>query len=323
MHLQAHNEILDIYWRFAAARQDIFFARLEGKPAPWTDDPILAVHKFCNAYRASDRVSQFLLGKVIYAGPQAEEDHVFRIILFKIFNQMATWAWLEEKLRHVTLAGFDVSVFDRLLTEANLHFPIYTNAYMSCATKAFGFDRKHRNHLALLHRMFVEDKLAAKVLRAKSFEALFNLLRGYPLMGDFMAYQLATDLNYSPVVNFRETDFVAPGPGALRGIAKCFPTARPKDAVGIIRAMQEMQEEAFAARGLRFRDLFGRPLQLIDCQGLFCETDKYTRASHPDLKSARSHIKQKFKAHTAPLPLCYPPKWRLKLPESSVILPPA
>ena len=55
----------DTYWRFAAERQAIFFRRFAGAPAPWTDDPILQRYKFTNAYRASDRVSQYLIREVI------------------------------------------------------------------------------------------------------------------------------------------------------------------------------------------------------------------------------------------------------------------
>ena len=36
---------------------------------------------------------------------------------------------------------------------------IYNDAYISCANKAFGYDRKHDNHLALLNKMFNEDKM--------------------------------------------------------------------------------------------------------------------------------------------------------------------
>ena len=58
--------VYDTYWRFAAERQRVFFRRLEGLPPPWTDDPILSAYKFTNAYRASDRVSQYLIRHVIY-----------------------------------------------------------------------------------------------------------------------------------------------------------------------------------------------------------------------------------------------------------------
>ena len=54
--------VYDTYWRFAAERQEIFFRRVvRTSQPPWTADPILAEYKFTNAYRASDRVSQYLI----------------------------------------------------------------------------------------------------------------------------------------------------------------------------------------------------------------------------------------------------------------------
>ena len=58
MHDLRH-QITITFWRFAAERQAIFFRRFHGEPCPWTDDTILQEHKFTNAYRASDRVSQY------------------------------------------------------------------------------------------------------------------------------------------------------------------------------------------------------------------------------------------------------------------------
>ena len=49
--------------------------------------PILARFKFTNAYRASDRVSQYLIRNVIYEGSQSSEEVFFRTLLFKIFKQ--------------------------------------------------------------------------------------------------------------------------------------------------------------------------------------------------------------------------------------------
>jgi hypothetical protein len=52
------SEVYESYWRFAAERQAVFFRRARGETRPWTDNPVLAIFKFTNAYRASDRVSQ-------------------------------------------------------------------------------------------------------------------------------------------------------------------------------------------------------------------------------------------------------------------------
>src|SRR2546430_9607468 len=72
------TEVYETYWRFAAERQAIFFRRLAGLPAPWTSDPILARYKFTNVYRASDRVSQYLIRHVIYRGRQDPVEAFFR-----------------------------------------------------------------------------------------------------------------------------------------------------------------------------------------------------------------------------------------------------
>src|SRR5204862_8320187 len=91
------TEVYDAYWRFAAERQGMFFRRLSGASQPWTHDPILGTYKFTNAYRASDRVSQYLIRRVIYRPdlPSTPTEVCFRILLFKMFNKVETWELLE------------------------------------------------------------------------------------------------------------------------------------------------------------------------------------------------------------------------------------
>src|SRR5205814_1669798 len=151
---------------------------------------------------------------------------------------------------------------------------------------------------------------------APSMQRAFELLRGYPTIGDFLAYQFATDLNYSELTDFTEMEFVVPGPGALDGIRKCFADAGGLNEPELIRFVADRQEKEFERLGLDFRSLWGRPLQLIDCQNLFCEVDKYARVAHPDIAgvSGRTRIKQKFRAKQEPLLQTYPPKWRLAVP---------
>src|SRR6266540_2900195 len=121
----------------------------------------------------------------------------------------------------------------------------------------------------------------------------------------------AIDLNYSTLVNHREMEFVVPGPGARDGIAKCFCDTGGLADADVIRWVTETAPEHFERLGLGFRDLWGRPLQLIDCQNLFCETDKYARVAHPKVAGRRSRIKQIFTPTTSLLEHRYPPKWGL------------
>ena len=311
--MQVRQEIFDTYWRFAAMRQEVFFNKLKNVPPPWTSDPILNTYKFCNAYRVSDRVSQYLIKNVIYDENRSknEEEVLFRILLFKIFNKIETWEYLENKIGdYITLSNFDLDVYSNILQEAmNLGYVIYTSAYMSCASKEFGYDKKHQNHLALIDKMVIKDRVINPIVKAKSLEEIFHIIESYPLLGKFMAYQLATDINYSEVINFDENSFTIAGPGAERGINKCFIDTEGKSYADVIHWITENQENEFQRLGLNFQSLWGRPLQAIDCQNLFCETDKYCRAAFPDLKSNRKKIKAKFTATPQPIDYFYPPKW--------------
>jgi len=307
------TEVYDTYWRFAAERQDIFFSRAEGHPPPWTKDEILTTYKFTNAYRASDRVSQYLIRRVIYRAdlPASHEETCFRVMLFKLFNKIETWEMLERKLGALTWRTFDFKRYDKVLADAMAAGQrIYSAAYIMPSAGSLGYDRKHRNHLALIERM-MSDGLPRKIAAAKRMQDGFELLLGYPSLGDFLAYQYITDLNYSELTDFSEMDFVVAGPGALDGISKCFADTAGLNPPEIIRFMADRQEAEFERLGLKFRSLWGRRLQLIDCQNLFCEVSKYSRESHPGVTGIanRTRIKQKFRPTDSPISYWYPPKW--------------
>jgi hypothetical protein len=308
------SDVFDAYWHFASERQRIFEARLEDEDGPWTEDPILARYKFCNAFRASDRVSQYLISQVIY-GPQARdldaEDVFLRIILFRLFSKESTWAALEEATGGVRRETLDVERLGDLLDELRREGPIYTAAFILCAHDAYGHRVKHRNHLELVKRMFAPGALGAHLGRAAHLKDVYEALRDWPMIGAFMGYQLAVDLNYSEHLDFDENDFTVPGPGAVRGLSKVFSDFGDRTPRQLIMEMVETQEEHFARLGLTWAGLFGRPLHAIDCQGLFCETDKYARVAFPELTSNRVRIKQEFREPKARIDLFYPPKWAI------------
>lgn len=304
------SPVFDSYWRFAALRQDIFHRRVQGEPGPWTTDPVLTTHRFTNAYRAADRVSQYMIRHIAYDGDQVAEEVVFRVLLFKLFNRIETWELLADAVGPLTARDFDVKIFDKVMSEAFARGDrLYSAAYIM-PTAIPGLPRKHRSHLELLRQM-LDDRLADRLTAAECMEAAYDLLLGYPGIGPFLAYQLVTDLNYTSVLNFSEMDFVVPGPGARSGIRKCFSDPGDYDEVEIIRLMADRQEEEFDRLGLRFENLWGRPLQLIDCQNLFCEVDKYARVMHPEVEGigTRSRIKQRFRPLSTPVVVWFPPKW--------------
>lgn len=308
------TKVFDSYWRFAAERQSVFRQRLEGQPAPWTTNPVIATHKFTNAYRASDRVSQFLIRNVIYRDdlPSSPTEVLFRTLLFKIFNKIETWKLLEQTFGEITFKNYKFEHYDKTLSQAmKAGRRIYSAAYiMPPSGSVFGYPAKHQNHLRLLERMMADD-LARQLSSSKTMQNAFQLLKSYPSIGNFLAYQFATDINYSEITDFSEMDFVIPGPGALDGLRKCFTNGGGLNEAQLIRLMTDNQEQEFERLGIKFQSLWGRRLQLIDCQNLFCEVDKFARIAHPEVEgiSGRTRIKQKF-SPTGPLERpWYPPKW--------------
>lgn len=304
--------VYDTYWRFACERQRIFYARLNGQQQPWTSDPVLAEYKFTNAYRASDRVSQYLIKEVIYAGNYSPSEIFFRVLLFKLFNQIETWEMLSRECGDITFGDYSFARYDEVLSAAMARGDrIYSAAYIMAATKETGA-KKHQMHLRLLEKMMV-DRVPERLQETRSMEEAYRLLRERPMLGDFLAYQYLVDLNYSPLLSFSEMDFVMPGPGALDGIRKCFSDLGGRTPADIIRFVAERQDDEFAKRGLSFLSLWGRSLQLIDCQNLFCEVDKYSRVAHPEYsgRSGRTKIKQRFDPDHKPISYWYPPKWGL------------
>jgi len=306
------QQVFDAYWQFAAERQRIYLRRLAGQPAPWTEDPILVSYKFCNPYRASDRVSQYLIREVIYSQPPSQPDELLlRIVLFRLFSKPATWELLEAGGGVSLTALREGRLTEILDSAATAGRKLYTGAFILCATRAYGYQRKHRNHLALVEEMMRPGGLPRSVAQAASVGELYEALRRYPLIGPFMAYQLAIDINYSELCDFDENEDVVAGPGALRGIAKCFSDRGGWDPARVISWTTERQGEEFERLGLEPPTLFGRPLKAIDIQNLFCEVDKYARVAFPDLKSNRTRIKSRFSpSGVLPQPF-FPPKWGL------------
>jgi thymidylate kinase len=305
------SEVYTTYWKFAAERQAVFFRRIENV-RPLTEDMIIARHKFCNAYRASDRVSQYLIRNVVYRHDQSGDEVFFRTILFKLFNKIETWQLFERELGTPRHSDFDLEryagVLDRALEEGHT---IYSGAYiMPSGSGEYEDRRKHRSHLRLLRQM-MRDGLPGRIAECRTMRKAFELILSYPMIGDFLAYQYVTDLNYGTLTDFPETQFVVPGPGARDGIRKCFESLGGLSEADVIKRVAESQEKELERLGIDFRTLWGRPLQLIDCQNLFCETDKYARLAHPEVQgiSGRTRIKQTYRSHPDPIAFWYPPRW--------------
>lgn len=307
--------VFDTYWRFATERLAMLYRRYNDPVGPWTSDPILEMYRFTNAYRASDRVSQYLIREVQSRSdrPRTPREIFFRTMLFKIFNRVDTWEALEEEFGPIEWEKLDLAKLDHVLGQLRLRGrKIYSAAYIM-PSPAFGHPRKHSNHIALLAQMMA-DHVPDRVRQAPSLRSVYELILSYPGIGPFLAFQYTIDLNYSSILDFSEADFVVAGPGAIDGISKCFSDVGRSSAEDIIHWVTDRQEAEFSRLGLKFPGLFGRRLQPIDCQNLFCEISKYARVAHPQVLGVakRTRIKQGYRPNGRPAPMPqFPERWQL------------
>jgi hypothetical protein len=321
------TQVYDTYWRFAAERLRMYYRRLVDPAGPWTNDPILRAYRFTNSFRAADRVSQYLIGEVQYRLDRSQEPQelFFRTLLFKMFNRIDTWEAIERQLGPLTWKGGNIQAIRKVLDERmSSGHRVYSAAYIMPAP-AFGHARKHANHLALLTQM-MDDRLPDRLRQAPSLKAVYKTLLNYTGLGPFLAFQYAIDLNYSTILDFGEDEFVVAGPGANDGISKCFSDVAGRSPEAVIRWVTERQDREFARLDLNFEGLFGRRLQPIDCQNLFCEISKYARVAHPEVEgvSGRTRIKQGFEPNPRPAPApVFPPRWALNLPDQMAAEAPA
>ena len=181
--------------------------------------------------------------------PQPEEV-CFRILIYKLFNKVETWELLEKALGAITYEDYSFKRYDAILAKAlSRGERIYSAAYiMPPGSRAFGHSAKHQNHLKLLEAM-MRDDVPLRLAGARRMQDAFDLLLSYPTIGDFLAYQFVTDINYSEVTNFSEMEFVMPGPGALDGIRKCFSSLGGLNEPEIIKLVAERQVDEFARLG--------------------------------------------------------------------------
>jgi hypothetical protein len=133
------------FWYFIQERYPIYLARLAGKPAPWSSDPILGSKKFTNTFRVLDRESQTCV-KIANSSNRSAEEAFFRVLLFKIFNLTNTWDLLCGELgEEPLLSNWNPNRYAEILTTArNRGQKIFSSAYILWADRREGSIRGPR-----------------------------------------------------------------------------------------------------------------------------------------------------------------------------------
>ena len=271
-------EELNRYCYWQTEREAIRIKKESGDiPAPWTDDPILKEFKFCQVFREDDRTTRWFRNH-IREPIRNHEDVLMATIIFRWFNLIETGRTLiENNLLHK---------WDRrkAITEVTKQPKWITGAYIiktpngmdkvtgvaECVSHIW---KAKESILERLHERLVKDE--------SSLEATWLILRDYPYMGPFMAYEIVTDLRHTYLLE-NATDILTwanAGPGAMRGLNRL--TGRPLEysrrGHPWCEEMQELFQEVKDRLPSWVAKRNDRPYEMREIEGGLCEFDKYSR----------------------------------------------
>lgn len=276
---------------------------VEKKPAPWTDDPILAEHRFTNVYRELDRGTIFLHSLLTPRGKKLDEI-LFPIVLYRFINRPEFFEFCGFEFFY---CNDDLELLrDYIKDYTKDGKPLFNTAYrVICNTKK-GMSRSEE--LIKTMEEFQENYwlAIAHLDRAETYEE-FNaeLQSNIKHVGPFLAYEIATDLiNINPMLKkkFSEDDWAYIGPGARVGLQYIYPEVdiSSKENNYLIGMAEVLRKEQANYLPFKFPYYKEKKLSLRNIEHSLCEYGKYR-----NILSGKGRARPKFSPHKYDNPPIY------------------
>ena len=209
--------VLD-FWGFVHERQRVWHRRAEGRPRPWTDDPVIRDRFFTNIWRELDPGTELVLPIVGRRGAPAWE-RLWNLLVYRRFNREETWnhAIGYVDVRECSnpesgfmgpLQAFLRDLYDRLADyRAETGEPLFTDAHQVYPMPMIpGPDLPSRFLRVMLNISrpgrepdsvySLADKLQAARTKREAYRALVNAR--IPGVSNFLSWQMTMDLTYGP-----------------------------------------------------------------------------------------------------------------------------
>jgi len=297
------------FFRFMNERHRIYLHYKARDPWPWTDDTILQTYKFTNVYRDLDAVSLDVRKQILdYYRPWKKtyaERLVRDVIVYRLFNWPATWQRL-----HPLLDNWDEQrAVRRLMKAQERGEKIFTGAYV-CGNNGLTRSKIDLYCEAVSEALPRVGRIVRAIRADRRIENATRVIEeNVPLAGMFVAYEMASDLRWSPLL-CKASDIMTwanPGPGAMRGLKRALADDPYRYKVGddtvtytrpmTGEAVQEMQKLLRESQDPGVLGKHMRPLEMRDIEHSLCEFDKYMR-----VKNGEGRPRSKYK----------PPAWALR-----------
>jgi hypothetical protein len=244
---------LDRLCYFVRERHNIFLRRKAGKPKPWTEDPILRNHYFCNIYRELDKTTVWFRENV--RDPLRHDPMVvLATIIFRWFNSIPTG---EVLLEHDLYTEWNAKLAeDLLVARRNEGKQVFTGAYMIVSPAG-------------------EPKIEGVIRRiSKVWSDRKSLLKRC--------------LDWKRMQTDKST-WCNPGPGAVRGLYRVlgwdFPKGDNSKHPPTPKDWQLKTQELLSILQRRLK----MKMESRDVEQLLCEADKWERLLWGDGRSKRRY----------------------------------
>lgn len=259
------NELAD----FIVERYNIFIARAEEKPKPWTEDAILQQYRFCNVYRELDTVTQWIADE--WRTPNWQDPDLWFAMA------VARWVNWPDTLNEIGYpVPWDPDHFvERVYDRKTRGEKVWTGAYM-IGTQGNAKDKP----------LFIAENVLQPLwdrreeLRPQAGMSLEDFAR--PIIntknqGTFMVGQIVADIKYANEHLLKADDWwtwTVSGPGSRRGLNRVMGRDLTKgwNDKDFNTQMKDLRERINDALPPWMEELHAQ-----DLQNCLCEFDKYER----------------------------------------------
>lgn len=290
---------MEQFFEFAHKRHTIYLRRKAEEPWPWSNDEILNRYRFTNVYRELDATTIWFR-KWVREPLRSKPEVLLATVLFRWINRSITGEAIFRQIMEdgktpwqTLLETEDIpsalnKMRDSIVTMLG-RGPYMTGAYVIKSPD--GYDKltgvlKNVEWFMTTPKSFRDEMMnwqqVAEVLLSEnvSLRVAWDWVREHRFLGDFMAYEVVSDLRHTDML-CRAPDIMTwanPGPGAMRGLNRLhgrYMKAHRTHRAEYILEMRTLLDMANAGAWPNNEEY--PPLEMREIEHTLCEFDKYER----------------------------------------------
>jgi hypothetical protein len=204
------------FFDLAFERQRIYCFKTMGVEKPWTRDPLLQKGFFCNVFRKLDKTTKWI-EKYVNEPYKHKKNFWKTAIMARMISYIPT---LEILKNHNCLYGNWEEAKDILHDIAEMEGTVFSGAFK---INAGGFGNKIDYLCYLLEEIEKKYPDFDERIVCGTLEYLHKILKGFPCIGDSMAYEYVIDFTYTYKKDSSDIHtWCVLGTGAKRGLNRLF-----------------------------------------------------------------------------------------------------